>query len=127
MTCRMIGREPRSLTFPRPALRAYGSLLSFLSLRLAAIEEVSGARTTKCRSAPGLIHVDGGDQHRADRNALPERLHTDDDETRLKHRGDEQADDGAEDAAFTTEDRCASDHHGSDHVEVGQRLPGDCG
>src|SRR5512132_4256030 len=113
---------------PRRALRAYGSL-AFLSLYPSlgapSFEEVSCSRTAHGRGAPGLVDVDGGDEHRADRDALPERLDADDDESGLQHGRDEQADDGAEDRAEAAENRCAADDNRGDDVEVGQRLAGD--
>src|SRR5258705_12679130 len=98
---------------PRRALRAYGSLafLSFRSFRHSAFEEASGPRTAHGRGAPGLVDIDGGDEHRTDRDALPEGIDADDDEAGLQHRGDEQADYGAEDGAESAEDRCAAADH----------------
>src|SRR6267142_4579188 len=107
---------------PRRALRAYGSL-TFLSFRHSAFEEASVPRTAHCRGATGLVDIDGRDKHRADRDALPEGFDADDDEAGLQHRGDEQADYGAEDGAESAEDGCAADDHRGDDVEVGQRLP----
>src|SRR5882757_11240363 len=102
---------------PRRAFRAYGSL-AFLSLGASSFEEVSCPRTAHGRGAPGLVDVDGGDEHRADRDALPERLDADDDEPGLQHGRDEQADDGAEDRPVAAEDGRATDHHRGDDVEV---------
>src|SRR6185503_21236097 len=106
---------------------AYGSLafLSFRSFRPFATENAPGPRTAHRCGATGLVDVDGGDEHRADRDALPEGLDADDDEAGLQHGGDEQADDGAEDRAEPAEDGRAADDNRGDDVEVRQRLPGD--
>ena len=56
------------------------------------------------RGAATLVDVDGGDEHGADGDLLPERLHADDDEAVLQHGRDEQADDRAEDRADAAEE-----------------------
>ena len=90
-------------------------------------DRVAGLGPSQGGGAAGLVDVDGGHEDDADGDALPERLDADDHEPGLQDRGDEQAHDGAEDRAFTAEDRRAADDHGGDDVEVRQRLPGDRG
>src|SRR5215212_7118633 len=61
--------------------------------------------------ASGLVQVDRGDEHRADDHLLPERSDAEDLEAVLQHRGDEHADDRAQDAADAAEQAGAADHH----------------
>src|SRR5689334_14384822 len=77
--------------------------------------------------APLLVDVDGGDEHRAHHDLLPERLDADDHEPVLQRGRDEHPDDAAEDGPVAAEQAGAADDHAGDHAQVGRGLPADRG
>src|SRR5689334_8614912 len=61
--------------------------------------------------APLLVDVDGGDEHRAHHDLLPERLDADDHEPVLQRGRDEHPDDAAEDGPVAAEQAMDVDDH----------------
>src|SRR5665811_169365 len=82
--------------------------------------------TAKARGSTRLVDIHRTNQHGTNRDLLPEGLHPGDHETVLQHRGNEQANDRAEDGAEATEERCTTNDNCGDHVQVCRGLSGDC-
>src|SRR5258708_9574655 len=73
-----------------------------------------------------LIDKNSQDNHHAYGNELPERINTQEDQAILDDRNNQRADHRADDGAFTTQERGATDNHRSDRAEKDRvtHIPG---
>src|SRR4051812_7441512 len=83
--------------------------------------------TLMLRPASQLVEVDGADQHGANGDLLPERLHAGDHEPVLENGGDEHAEHGPEHGADAAEQARASDDHRGDGLKVVRVVTADRG